>query len=152
MNDGELIETEKYSFQVIFTPGHSIDHLCLYEQDHGWLFTGDLFVGGRDRALRIDFNIWQILTSLKRVAELPLTRLFPGCAQVREHPNQELENKITYLEETGENVLKLYKKGLGVDAIARALLGGPMFIEYVTFGHFSRRGLVNSYLRHLGDT
>ncbi|GAG15500.1 unnamed protein product, partial [marine sediment metagenome] len=25
------IETEKYRFQVIYTPGHSPDHVCLYE-------------------------------------------------------------------------------------------------------------------------
>ncbi|MEN8243241.1 MAG: MBL fold metallo-hydrolase, partial [Chloroflexota bacterium] len=75
--DGDVVETEKYSFQVIYTPGHSPDHLCLYEQTQGWLFTGDLFVGGKDRALRVDYRIWEIIASLKRVAKLPLTRLFP---------------------------------------------------------------------------
>jgi glyoxylase-like metal-dependent hydrolase (beta-lactamase superfamily II) len=48
--DGEVIETERYQFQAIYTPGHSPDHICLYEPSKGWLFSGDLFVGGKERA------------------------------------------------------------------------------------------------------
>lgn len=147
ITDGKLIETEKYSFQVIYTPGHSPDHLCLYEQNRGWLFTGDLFVGGRDRSLRVDYDIWQIIASLKLVEKLPLARLFPGCARVKDNPNKELADKIEYLEETGEKILELRKSGLSVDAIAHSVFGGPMLSEYITLGHFSRRGLVNSYLK-----
>ena len=51
--DGMLIDC----FQVIYTPGHSPDHICLFEHKHGWLFTGDLFVGGMDRALRVDYDV-----------------------------------------------------------------------------------------------
>ena len=31
--DGEMIRTENFSFQVIYTPGHSPDHICLYEPE-----------------------------------------------------------------------------------------------------------------------
>ncbi|MCP4513629.1 MAG: MBL fold metallo-hydrolase, partial [Delftia sp.] len=84
LSDGALIETEHYSFEVIYTPGHSSDHVCLYEARQGWLFTGDLFVGGWDRALRADCDIWGIIASLQRIAALPATRLYPGCARVRD--------------------------------------------------------------------
>jgi glyoxylase-like metal-dependent hydrolase (beta-lactamase superfamily II) len=146
VEDGAVIETEKFRFQVVYTPGHSPDHICLYEPTRGWLFTGDLFVGGRDRALRKEYRIWEIITTLKRVSELPLRMLLPGCARVRENPNQELADKIEYLEETGGKVLELHNKGMSVKRIARILFGGPMFIEYFTFGHFTRRKLVESYL------
>jgi glyoxylase-like metal-dependent hydrolase (beta-lactamase superfamily II) len=147
LEDGEVIQTDKYRFQVIYTPGHSPDHLCLYEPEQGWLFSGDLFVGGKDRALREGYDIWRIIASLKRVAELPLKTMFPGCARVREDPRQDLADKIAYLETTGEKVVALRGKGMSVGAIARALFGGPMLIEFVTSGRFSRRRLVESYLR-----
>jgi len=146
--DQDVIETEHYSFQVIYTPGHSPDHLCLYEPDRGWLFTGDLFVGGRDRALRADYNIWQIIASLKKIAELPATVLFPASARVRKNPKEALGSKIAYLEDLGERVLDLHQKGWRVGAITRALCGGPMLVELITMGHFSRRHLVLSYLRN----
>jgi len=147
VEDSELINTSSHDFQVIHTPGHSPDHCCLYEQQRGWLFTGDLFVGGKDRALRIDYDIWQIIASLKRVAELPLTTLFPGSARVRENPEKDLVEKIEYLEEIGGKVLDLHQQGLSARAIAKAIFGSPLMIEFITFGHFSRLGLVNSYLK-----
>lgn len=147
VEDGQVIETGNYQFEVIYTPGHSPDHICLYEEARGWLFTGDLFVGGKDRALRVDYDIWQIIASLKKVATLSLTKLFPGSARVRDNPKQELSAKIDYLEKTGEKVLEMRKKGLSKKAIAKNVFGGPMWIEYVTLGHFTRAGLVNSYLK-----
>ena len=145
--DGEVIRTENFDFQVLYTPGHSSDHICLYESEYGWLFSGDLFVGGRDRALSAGADIWGVIASLKKIADLPLSTLYPGSARVRENPGCELGEKIAYLEETGERVLDLYDKGWSVDAITRAIFGGPMFIEIFTLGHFSRRNLVRSYLR-----
>lgn len=144
--NGAIIETERYRLQVIYTPGHSPDHICLYENQQGWLFTGDLFIGGQDRVLRADCDIWQIIASLKRIAALPATVLFPGSARVRGNPAEELRAKIAYLEALGERVLDLHRRGWSVREIARTLCGSPMPIEFITLGHFSRRRLVLSYL------
>ena len=38
---GEELETEHHKFRVIHTPGHSPDHITLYEPDRGWIFSGD---------------------------------------------------------------------------------------------------------------
>lgn len=146
LSDGEMIRTENFNFQVIYTPGHSPDHICLYEPECGWLFSGDLFVGGRDRALSADSDIWGVIQSLKTITELPLSRLFPGSAHVRDNPGKELLGKIAYLEEIGARILDLHRKGLSVDVIAKTVFGGPMFIEVFTLGHFSRRNLVRSFL------
>lgn len=146
LSDGQIIVTDRHHFRVIYTPGHCPDHLCLYEPDNGWLFTGDLFVGGRDRALRAGYDIWKIIASLKIIAALPATRLYPGSAQVREQPAKALSAKIAYLEEMGERVLGLYQQGLRVKEIVPEVFGGPMLIELITLGHFSRRHLVLSYL------
>lgn len=145
--DGEHIQTGRYDLEVIFTPGHSRDHLCLYEAEQGWLFSGDLFVGGRDRALAGSYDIWGIIENLKRIAALPATRLYPGSARVRENPQKALEDKIDYLEQLGEGVLTLDAQGYSPSQIARKLLGGPMWIEFITLGRFSRLKLVRSYLR-----
>jgi len=146
LSDGEVIETDRFRFRVVYTPGHSADHICLYEPERGWLFTGDLFVGGLDRAMRAGQDVWETISSLKLIAALPATTLFPGSARVRHDPATELAAKIAYLEELGERVLSLHRQGRSVREIIRALLGGPMLIEFITLGHFSRRQLVLSYL------
>lgn len=145
--ESSIIATDRYRFRVIYTPGHSPDHICLYEPERGWLFTGDLYVGGQERALRADYDIWQIIASLKKLAALPLTCLFPGSARVRENPSQEIREKISYLEDIGVRILALHEKGWSIPAITRAVCGGPMPVEFITLGHFSRRHLVHSYLK-----
>lgn len=147
MDDGDLIEVDGYSFQVLYTPGHANDHVCLFEPDRGWLFTGDLYVGGRERALRADYEIWQIIASLKRIASLPTTVMFPGSARARSSPRTRILDKIEYLEELGDRILERRDRGASVGRIVRELCGPPLLLEAITLGHFSRRALVESYLR-----
>lgn len=148
LSDGQSIQTEHHHFDVLFTPGHSPDHLCLHEANQGWLFTGDLFVGGKDRALRQGCDIWGIIRSLKHIQKIPITTLFPGSARLREHPADEIQTKIDYYERMGERVLSEYERGLSLAEIVHVLCGKPMWVELVTLGHFSRRHLVESYLHN----
>ncbi len=143
---GDVLETRHLSFQVIHTPGHSQDHVCLYEPERGWLFTGDAYVGGRDRALRLDYDIWQIISSLKKLASLRPRVLFTGSGTVRFDATEELATKIEYLEETGARVLDLHTAGWSKRRIREHLLGPEMRIAYITLGHFSGRNLVRSYI------
>jgi len=148
LQEGDTIRTAHSQLQVLYTPGHSRDHLCFLEPARGWLFSGDLFVGGKDRALRSESDIWQIIASLQRVAGLNLSLLFPGSARVRENPQAEIGEKIAYLEDLGSKVLDLNAQGRSAGEIVRELCGPPMPIEYITLGHFSRKQLVLSYLRN----
>jgi len=143
---GEFVETNHHRFEVIHSPGHSPDHICLHEPDKGWLFSGDLFVGGQDRALRADYNIWLIIASLEKVAALDTFILFPGSGTVRQNPRNEIVRKIEYLKELGERILALYRQGLSYGQIRRKLLGAEMPIAYFTLGHFNGKNLVRSYI------
>ncbi len=143
---GEVIEAGDLRFEVVETPGHSPDHLCFFEPERGWLFTGDLYIGGRDRALRKGYRIREIIESLRRVASLPLRALFPGSARVPADPSAALADKVGYLEDLGERVVALHRQGRTVREIARALLGRPNAMEWATYGNFSRLWLVRSYL------
>ena len=41
MHDGETISIGKFNLQVVWTPGHSPGHVCLYEPNQKILFSGD---------------------------------------------------------------------------------------------------------------
>ena len=144
---GSLVNTERFTFQVLATPGHSPDHVSLYEPDEGWLFSGDAFIGGEDRAARLDYDIYAIIKSLKLLAARPLVRLFSGSGTVRDDPGAAMRHKISHLEELGQRVRHLRSKGYGVDAIRRQVLGAEPLITYLTLGHFRGEYLVQAYLR-----
>ena len=46
LKDGELVELGGRTLEVIYTPGHSSDHVCLLDKDSRYLWTGDLFYTG----------------------------------------------------------------------------------------------------------
>lgn len=144
---GAWVETERHRFRVIPTPGHSPDHIALHEPERGWLFSGDAFIGGRDRTARPDYDIQAIIASLKRMAALEPTLLFQGSGTVREDPTPELQRKIAYLEELGAEVRRLHAQGLGVPAIQKRLLGRDPYIRWLTLGHFRGEHLVRAYLQ-----
>ncbi len=142
----DWIETESHRFQVIHTPGHSPDHICLFEPEQGWLFSGDAYIGGKDRALRQGYDIHGIIASLKKLAELPVTAIFSGSGTVRDTGVQPLIDKIAYLEDLGEQISALHSQGLSPRQIRRQTLGREPYLTYVTAGHFSGMNLVCSYL------
>lgn len=146
IDDGEFIKTDRFRFLVFYAPGHTPDHICLYEPEQKWIFTGDLFVGGKERTARAGTNIWEIISSLKMITQLPLKAMFPSAARVRIEPDAVLREKISYLESTGNRVVALAEQGLSESDIMREVLGGPLWIEFITMGHLSRLNLVRSYL------
>jgi glyoxylase-like metal-dependent hydrolase (beta-lactamase superfamily II) len=143
---GDWVDTEQFRFHVIHTPGHSPDHVCLFEPTQGWLFSGDAYIGGKDRALREDYDIQVITASLKTLAELPVGTIFSGSGTIRTNGRQALKDKIAYLEELGERMRSLSDQGLSPRRIRRQLLGSEPSITYLTLGHFSGIRLVRSYL------
>lgn len=143
---GQQVKTEHHCFQVIHTPGHSPDHICLFESDHGWLFSGDAYIGGQDRALRQGYEIYAIIDSLKRLAELHVYTIFSGSGTVRGEGRKHLREKIDYLEEMGERIRSLRDQGLSARRIRRRVFGRELPITYITLGHFSGMHLVQSYL------
>ncbi|WP_136590013.1 MBL fold metallo-hydrolase [Salinigranum halophilum] len=47
IDDGDVVRIGTDAFRALHTPGHAVDHLCLYDPDSGVLFAGDLvFAGG----------------------------------------------------------------------------------------------------------
>jgi len=144
---GDRVETAHHCFEVIRTPGHSPDHICLYEPEQGWLFSGDAYIGGRERAARVDYDVYAIIDSLKKLATLGLSWLFPGSGTVRADPVEDIRGKIAYLEELGEEVHRLHAMGLAVRTIKKRLLGREPHITYLTLGHFGRAHLIRAFLR-----
>jgi glyoxylase-like metal-dependent hydrolase (beta-lactamase superfamily II) len=142
----DTIQTAHHHFKVIHTPGHSSDHICLYEPHEGWLFSGDTYIGGKDRALRADYNIWQIIASLKELSQLDIDLIFTGSGNVRKNGSAALKEKIDYLQSMGEQTLELHRQGLNYGQIRRKLFGREMLIAYVTLGHFTGKHLVRSFI------
>ena len=144
---GHTVTTDHFRFEVIPTPGHDRDHICLFEAKHGWLFTGDLFVGTRPKAIRPMNNIRQIIADLKKVKDLRPRFLFPAPGKVIAEPAPVLEQSIRYLEELGQKVMELHDKGSNPDEIVKQIFGNEYELAEFTQQQFSSLNLVKSFLK-----
>lgn len=144
---GDRLETEHYSLHVIATPGHCPDHVCLWEPQQGWLFSGDLFIHERVRYLRVDEDFGALIDSLQRV--LALRPQWLVCAHAGLVPDAcgALERKIAYWADLQEQALVLAGAGFTARHISDRLLGKEGRITRVSSGHISQINLIRALLK-----
>lgn len=78
LKDNDVINIGGRSLQVLHTPGHSPGHMCFYEKERGYLFTGDLVYKDTLFAYYPSTDPEAYLKSIERVASLPVNRVFPA--------------------------------------------------------------------------
>jgi glyoxylase-like metal-dependent hydrolase (beta-lactamase superfamily II) len=143
---GATISTAKHSFQVLHLPGHSHDHIGLYEPQQGWLFSGDLFLSVKVRVLRFDEDVHALMDSLRRAIALPLSRLFCGSSKILDNPGEILKQKLAFYGEIQQRTISLYKEGWETEKIRDALLGKEGIWPWMSQGEFSKLNLVKAFL------
>lgn len=143
----DYVETANHRFDVIATPGHERDHICLHEKNEGWLFTGDLYVATRPVVCRPNDDMMQILEDLKKLRALHPGTIFPAPTHVLANPMEKLDTLIAYLEDIGGRIKDLHQTGKSPDEIRRALFGEEGFIYEATQRQFSSINFVKSFLR-----
>jgi len=141
------VRTKNYRFSVIPTPGHSDDHICLYELNEGWLFSGDLFLDKEIRYTREDEDIHALLDSLKRVAALEPRKMFCSFSGVIESPREAIKQKIDFLENLREKVDEGLKEGLSPQEIQKRLLGTGDRFRLITGGQISKKNTIQAFLK-----
>jgi glyoxylase-like metal-dependent hydrolase (beta-lactamase superfamily II) len=144
---GDYIDTESYRFEVIPTPGHDLDHICLFERENGWLFTGDLYVTTSPVVCRPNDDMWQVIADLKKIKALDARLMFPAPTHVVKDPAQKLHALIDYLEALGVRVQGLRDNGMGIEDIRQAVFGEEGPIAEMTQQQFSSLNLVKSFLK-----
>ncbi len=78
IHDKELIDIGNRKIQVLHTPGHSPGHCCFYEQERGFLYSGDLIYSGCLDAFYPTTNPVDFMNSVKSIQKLNIKKILPG--------------------------------------------------------------------------
>ena len=103
LRDGDRIDLGNRTLQVIHTPGHSPGHCCFYEQDRGWLYSGDLVYQGRLEAFYPTTDPLAFMRSVQKVKSLNLQRIFPA--------HHSLDISASLAREIADAFESLYRRG-----------------------------------------
>lgn len=85
-----------YTFQVVHTPGHTEDSICLYEASQKWLLTGDTAYPAPIYLQFSDSNVKSYGKSIQRLKELEVSDIFPGHNEIHAGANilSEIQNLL----------------------------------------------------------
>lgn len=144
-----VIETSKFRFEVIDTPGHSADHISFAERNQGWVFSGDLFIGNQMIAAGPEMNISDMLRSMRSLIEFMEDEfiLFTALRTVRSNGRKTLLDFVARCEELREKAREMAAQGLDVREIVNRIFGGENVFDAITNGEFSSATLVRLLLQ-----
>jgi len=149
---GHSFHTGNFALDVIPSPGHCPDHICLYEASEGWLFTGDLFCGRGFKYLRADEDYPTILATLHQLANLDFDTIFCSLLGVVDHGKAALRRKIEVMENLKTHTLELHCQGFSPRVIRKRLLGNEGVMRLVTGGHYAKQNTIDSILKGILST
>ncbi|MBT4290157.1 MAG: MBL fold metallo-hydrolase [Deltaproteobacteria bacterium] len=144
----ENIDDGDFHFQMIHTPGHSNDHTVYYEANHGWLFSGDLYLADRIKYFRVDENIVEEIASLKKVATLDFDYLFCSHFPKLENGRTRVLKKLQFLEALCDDVVNLWLKGQNAKEIMVNLgIKEKRLVKWFCAGNVSALNGIRSIIR-----
>ncbi len=140
----DRLQTPNFTFRVIETPGHTPDHIALFEPTQHWLFSGDTHTHGPELAWRPEADFFGVVCSLRTLASLHPERLFPSDGRISRTPLPELHGKIGELIGLAREVAQMDALGLTTEEIVLRLFRKEPPIYFWTLGHYSARHLVGA--------
>ncbi len=98
LKDNDVINIEDRNVQIVHTPGHSPGHMCFWEKERGYLFTGDLVYKDTLFAFFPSTDPEAYLSSLERVSALPVKRVLPAHHSLDIQPEILIRMRDAFLE------------------------------------------------------
>jgi endoribonuclease LACTB2 len=145
----EKIDTNKFSLEVIHTPGHSSDHISYFEPLNRWLFCGDLFLSENLTGFMVGENIAEHFVSLKKTISLKPRYLFCGLKGRLDNATNRLINKYKQWWSIGNKVKTLYEQGASRSSIVREFFGGEIYFYYFSQSNWGRRYMIDTIIENL---
>ena len=104
LGDGDVIDLGGRRIEAVHTPGHSPGHLCYYERERGYLFTGDLVYEGTLYASYPSTDPEAYLASVEKISALPVGRVLPAHFSLGVAPGliTEIRDALRGLAASGE--------------------------------------------------
>lgn len=117
LDDGDIISNDPFELEVLWTPGHSPGHICLYERKGKFIITGDHVL--YDTTPHVGFNpqsgdnpLGDYISSLKKLEGLKVLFVLPGHGPVFNALGLRIEKILQHHEQRKRAILNSLRDGL----------------------------------------
>jgi glyoxylase-like metal-dependent hydrolase (beta-lactamase superfamily II) len=117
VRDGDIIEGDGWSFECVYTPGHTSNHICYAWREAKALFTGDHVMGWSTTVVSPpDGDMAHYMASLRRLLERDDALYYPTHAGAIADPKPLVRALIAHREEREQQILSCLARGKGLIA------------------------------------